>query len=170
MCRLFWNRGASNSWNPKGLSRRVIGLLCSKTVVKKLHSFRIVFMYQTTHLISILAALKIPCDGRLFFLAAFITYYIHILYIWYYSLEKKEIRRTSDAGKRIFMMEISARRPEPLHKTVLQRYISWTALPAWLSFAGTSVGSKQLLQTSPARNYLRKKFKCFVRRNAAFQQ
>jgi hypothetical protein len=28
MCRLSTNLGASNSWNPKGLSRRVMGLLC----------------------------------------------------------------------------------------------------------------------------------------------
>jgi hypothetical protein len=27
MCRLSWNLGASNSWNPQGLSRPVMGLL-----------------------------------------------------------------------------------------------------------------------------------------------
>jgi len=27
MCRLSWNLGASNSWNPQGLSRTVMGLL-----------------------------------------------------------------------------------------------------------------------------------------------
>jgi hypothetical protein len=27
MCRLFWNLGASTSWNPQGLSRPVMGLL-----------------------------------------------------------------------------------------------------------------------------------------------
>jgi len=28
MCRLSWNLGASTSWNPQGLSRPVMGLLC----------------------------------------------------------------------------------------------------------------------------------------------
>jgi hypothetical protein len=28
MCRVFWNLGASTSWNPQGLSRPVMGLLC----------------------------------------------------------------------------------------------------------------------------------------------
>jgi hypothetical protein len=28
MCRLSWNLGASTSWNPQGLSRPVVGLLC----------------------------------------------------------------------------------------------------------------------------------------------
>jgi hypothetical protein len=28
MCRLSWNLGASTSWNPRGLSRPVMGLLC----------------------------------------------------------------------------------------------------------------------------------------------
>jgi len=27
MCRLSWNMGASDSWNPQGLSRPVMGLL-----------------------------------------------------------------------------------------------------------------------------------------------
>jgi hypothetical protein len=30
MCRLSWNLGASNSWNPQGLSRPVMGLLCQR--------------------------------------------------------------------------------------------------------------------------------------------
>jgi hypothetical protein len=28
ICRLSWNLGASTSWNPQGLSRSVMGLLC----------------------------------------------------------------------------------------------------------------------------------------------
>ena len=34
MCRLYWNLEASNSWNPQGLSRPVVGLLylwCNST-------------------------------------------------------------------------------------------------------------------------------------------
>ena len=88
-----------------------------KIVVNKAQSFRIVFIYQTTYLISISTVLKISCDGCLFLLAAFIIYYIHymyILYIWYHGLEKKEMKRTRDAGRRIIMVVISARRPVPL--------------------------------------------------------
>jgi len=33
MCRLSWNLGASNSWNPRGLSRLVRGLLFLRTGV-----------------------------------------------------------------------------------------------------------------------------------------
>jgi len=36
MCRLSWNRGASTSWNPLGLSRLVMGLLCFGSLVKKI--------------------------------------------------------------------------------------------------------------------------------------
>ena len=28
ICRLYWNLGASNSWNPQGLSRPLMGFLC----------------------------------------------------------------------------------------------------------------------------------------------
>ena len=45
---------------------------------------------------------------------------IYILYVWYHSLEKKDMRKTVDGKSRIFMVDISARRLEPLHRSVLQ--------------------------------------------------
>jgi hypothetical protein len=54
-----------------------------KTVVNTAQRFRILFMYQTTYLVSILAALTISCDGGLFLLAAFIMYiYIYIYCVY----------------------------------------------------------------------------------------
>ena len=42
MCRLSWKLGASNSWNPQGLSRPVMGLLYLYIVTDDLCRFRII--------------------------------------------------------------------------------------------------------------------------------
>ena len=91
--------------------------------------------------------------------------YTYILYI-YQRLEKKEISSTRDAGRKIVMVEISARRPEPLQKSLsLQKVwtFSITCLPARLScsplnslcwrVAKTPRRSAQSLITLPAKNW-----------------
>ena len=47
-----------------------------KTVVNNVQIFRIVFISQTTNLISFSAALKVSYDGCLFLLAPLITFYV----------------------------------------------------------------------------------------------
>jgi flagellar biosynthesis protein FlhB len=56
-----------------------------KTVVNKVQSFRIVFIYQTTSMISISAALKLSCNGCLLWLAVYIMLY-YILYTSIYCI------------------------------------------------------------------------------------
>ena len=111
-----------------------------KTVAGNVQSFRIVFirLYQPTHLTCISATLKISCDGCLFLLASLITHYILYIYVYIYQcLEKKEMSSTRDAGKRIIVVVISARRPEPLHRVLsLQklRLTTFHCFPArWVS-------------------------------------
>jgi len=73
------------------------------------------------------------------------------------------MRMTRDAGRRIFMMEISARRPEPLHKSLWQKCqpISSTSFLSRCSFIPltelpgegiVSKGRQVFVTTSPERN------------------
>jgi len=51
VCRLFWNLGASTSWNPQGLSRLVMGFL--KKFLSLIYMFNIQFSPNLTLLLPI---------------------------------------------------------------------------------------------------------------------
>ena len=79
-----------------------------KTVVNKLQSFRIVFIYRSTQIY--FRSIKNMLCSLFIFTAAYIVLYISILYLM----------RTRDAGRSIIIVETSTRRPVRLHRSVLQ--------------------------------------------------
>jgi hypothetical protein len=110
------------------------GLFGLKTAINKIQRFMIVFIYQTTNLISILAILKLSCDGCLLSLPAYtiLHFILHILYICHHCPEKKEIKAIH-AGRRIVMVKISARLPEHLHSSATLKLVKtfvWIYLPS----------------------------------------
>jgi len=54
MCRLFWNLGASTSWNPLGLTRPVMGLLYLYSVIIPSLLRTISFIYITDAILTML--------------------------------------------------------------------------------------------------------------------
>jgi hypothetical protein len=55
------------------------------TVINKVQSFIVVFVYETTNLNSISAVMKLFCDGCLLSLVAYVTFYC-ILYTFYIDI------------------------------------------------------------------------------------
>ena len=75
MCRLSWNLGASNSWDPQGLSRPVMGLLyLCLTAFTKAHQWCLCWVTwiksRQSHLMSLRVALIFSCHLCLLFLSS----------------------------------------------------------------------------------------------------
>jgi len=61
MCRLFWNLGASTSWNPRGLSRSVMGLLYLYLYEGyKLLTFTRLYLFETNLMYSVSIVHTVP--------------------------------------------------------------------------------------------------------------
>ena len=93
-------------------------------MVNKLQSFGIIYIYIKPYICSLFQQhwkyfVMVVC----FYCC---LYYIsYVMYIWYHNFKKKEMKKIIDAGSSIIMVEISARRREPLHRSaLLQKNIS----------------------------------------------